>query len=56
MFQGTDDELILTNKSDKDLKNNLLRGFIAGLILSGVGLISGLAGIVLVIQSAVQPR
>jgi len=52
MFHGMGDELILTNKTEEQLTSKLLGGFIAGLVLGGLGLLLGLAGVVLAAASA----
>jgi hypothetical protein len=45
MFHGGE-ELILTNKSEEQLTANLLRGFVIGLVLGGLGLLLGVGGVV----------
>ncbi len=44
--QGPEHELILTNKSEQQLTSKLLGGFIAGLVVTGIGLLLGLGGVV----------
>lgn len=46
MFHGQGDELLLTNKTEEQLTSKLLRGFVAGLVLGGIGLLLGLGGLV----------
>jgi hypothetical protein len=43
LFAGidTEEELILTNKSEEQLTSKLLGGFIVGLVLTGLGLLAG---------------
>jgi E3 Ubiquitin ligase len=43
---GSDGELILTNKSEDQLTNKLLTGFVVGLALAGLGLLVSVGGIV----------
>jgi len=44
--QGAENELILTNKSEQHLTSKLLGGFVAGLVLTGLGMLLGLGGVV----------
>ena len=37
-------ELILTNKTEEQLTGKLLRGFVGGLVLTGIGVLLGIAG------------
>jgi hypothetical protein len=41
---GPEGELLLTNKTEDQLTNKLLGGFVAGLVLGGLGLVLGLVG------------
>ncbi len=43
---GAENELILTNKSEQQLTSKLLGGFIAGLVITGLGVLVGLGGVV----------
>lgn len=43
---GPEGELLLTNKSEEQLTSKLLGGFVVGLVLTGVGVLAGLAGVV----------
>jgi hypothetical protein len=43
---GPEGELILTNKTEEQLTSKLLGGFVAGLVMVGIGLLLGMAGIV----------
>ncbi|MBX3212240.1 MAG: hypothetical protein KF850_09420 [Labilithrix sp.] len=43
---GPEGELLLTNKSEEELVGNLLRGFVVGLVLTGLGVLLGLVGVV----------
>ena len=45
MFAGTE-ELLLTNKTEEQLVSKLLRGFIGGLVATGLGLLVGIAGVI----------
>lgn len=42
---GGDAELILTNKSEEQLVSKLATGFIAGLVIAGIGLVVAFAGV-----------
>ena len=44
--QGAENELILTNKSEQQLTSKLLGGFIAGLVVTGLGMLLGLGGVI----------
>ncbi len=56
MFVGArpEHELILTNKTEQELTNKLLGGLIAGLIIGGIGLLLGMAGVVLEVVEALS--
>ena len=43
---GAENELILTNKTEEQLTSKLLGGFIAGLVMTGLGLLVGGGGVV----------
>lgn len=43
---GPEGELILTNKTEEQLTSKLLGGFVAGLVMVGIGLLLGMGGIV----------
>ncbi|MBS2015351.1 MAG: hypothetical protein JST00_20860 [Deltaproteobacteria bacterium] len=43
---GPDGELLLTNKTEEQLTSRLATGFIVGLVLTGLGLLGALAGVV----------
>src|SRR4051794_30724536 len=43
---GPENELILTNKTEQQLTSRLLGGFIAGLVITGLGLLLGMGGVV----------
>jgi len=43
---GPDGELIVTNKTEEQLTNKLLTGFVVGLVLGGLGLLMGFGGAV----------
>jgi hypothetical protein len=43
---GPEGELLLTNKSEDQLTNKLLYGFVAGLVLGGIGVLLGLGGVI----------
>jgi hypothetical protein len=43
---GAENELILTNKSEEQLTSKLLGGFVAGLVVTGIGVLLGLGGLV----------
>lgn len=43
---GPDGELILTNKTEEQLTSKLLGGFVAGLVLLGIGVLLGMVGLV----------
>ena len=45
MFAGID-ELLLTNKTEEQLVSKLLTGFVVGLVMTGLGLLGGIAGAV----------
>lgn len=46
---GDENELILTNKTEEQLTSKLLGGFVAGLVMTGLGLLVGAGGVVMVI-------
>jgi len=46
MGMGAEGELLLTNKTEEQLTSRLMTGFIVGLVLTGVALLLGMAGIV----------
>jgi len=48
---GTDGELLLTNKTEEQLTSKLLTGFIVGIVLTVLGLLLGLGGVVAAIVS-----
>ena len=50
---GPDGELLLTNKSESDLTDKLLWGFVMGLVLAGVGILLALGGVVVGVISLV---
>jgi len=43
---GPEGELLLTNKTEEQLTSKLATGFIVGLVLTGVGLLSGIGGVI----------
>ena len=43
---GPENELILTNKTEQQLTSKLLGGFVAGLVITGLGLLLGMGGVV----------
>ncbi len=49
---GPEGELILTNKTEQQLTNKLLTGFVVGLVLGGVGLLVGAGGVVAAIAAS----
>jgi hypothetical protein len=49
---GPENELILTNKTENQLTSKLLGGFIAGLVITGIGLLLGMGGVVVGIIDA----
>ncbi len=51
---GPDGELLLTNKSEGELTSKLLIGFVAGLVLGGLGLLLGLGGALALIVDALS--
>lgn len=55
MFMGTgsENELILTNKTEQQLTSKLLGGFVAGLVMTGLGLLLGFGGVALAIVDAI---
>lgn len=52
MFHGQGEELLLTNKTEEQLTSKLLTGFIAGVVIGGLGLLGVLAGIVGVVVAS----
>lgn len=50
---GGENELILTNKTEEQLTSKLMGGFIAGLVMTGLGLLVGGGGIALAIVEAI---
>ena len=51
---GPENELILTNKTEQQLTSKLLRGFIAGLVITGSGVLLGFGGVVAGIIDAID--
>lgn len=53
MFHGVgpEGELLLTNKSEAELTSKLLTGFVVGLVLGGLGVLLGAAGVIAAIAS-----
>lgn len=51
---GPDGELILTNKTEAELTNKLLTGFVIGCVLGGIGLLLGLGGVGVAILSVLM--
>lgn len=49
MFHGHGEELLLTNKSEEQLTSKLMTGFVAGLVVGGLGILMSLVGLVGVI-------
>lgn len=49
---GAAGELLLTNKTEEQLTSKLLTGFVIGVVLGGLGLLSGLAGVAAVVASS----
>jgi len=43
---GPENELLLTNKTEQQLTSKLLGGFIAGLVMTGIGVLLGFGGVV----------
>jgi hypothetical protein len=43
---GPEGELLLTNKTEEQLTSKLLGGFVAGLVLGGIGLLVGIGGVI----------
>ncbi len=54
MFHGWGEELLLTNKTEEQLTSKLLTGFVLGLVMGGVGIVLGLAGVVTTIVSNME--
>ena len=50
---GAENELLLTNKTEQQLTSKLLGGFVAGLVMTGLGVLLGLGGVAAVIVDAV---
>jgi hypothetical protein len=50
---GGENELILTNKTEAQLTSKLMGGFVAGLVMTGLGLLVGGGGIALAIVEAI---
>ena len=46
MGPGPEGELLLTNKTEEQLTSKLLTGFVAGLVITGLGVLAGFGGIV----------
>ena len=44
---GDENELILTNRTEEQLASKLLGGFVAGLVMTGLGLLVGAGGVVM---------
>ena len=44
---GDENELILTNRTEEQLTSKLLGGFVAGLVMTGLGLLVGAGGVVM---------
>jgi hypothetical protein len=53
MGMGSENELILTNKTEQQLTSKLLGGFVAGLVMTGLGLLFGFGGVALAIVDAI---
>jgi hypothetical protein len=51
---GSNGELLLTNKSEAELTRKLLTGFVAGVVLGGLGVLLGVAGMTLAIASTLR--
>lgn len=53
MFHGAgpDGELLLTNKTEEQLTSKLLTGFVVGLVLAGLGMLSGFGAVVSIVLS-----
>lgn len=50
---GAENELILTNKTEQQLTSKLLGGFVAGLVITGLGLLVGMGGVIAGIVEAI---
>ena len=46
---GVENELILTNKTEEQLTSKLMTGFVIGLVCTGLGLLSGIGGVSLLV-------
>jgi hypothetical protein len=53
MGMGSENELILTNKTEQQLTSKLLGGFVVGLVMTGLGLLFGFGGVALAIVAAI---
>ena len=53
MGMGPEGELLLTNKTEEQLTSKLLTGFVAGLVVTGLGLLAGVGGLVAAIVDAI---
>jgi hypothetical protein len=51
---GPEGELLLTNKSESELTNKLLTGFVVGLVMGGIGLLLSVGGLIAGIAAAVM--
>jgi hypothetical protein len=54
MGMGPEGELILTNKSEEQLTSKLLGGFVAGLVITGIGVLLGFGGVVAAVVDALS--
>jgi hypothetical protein len=52
MSMGADGELMLTNKTEEQLTSKLMTGFVIGLVITGLGLLSGVSGLGLAVVAA----
>ena len=53
MGVGPDGELLLTNKTEEQLTSKLLTGFVIGLVMTGLGILLGMGGVVAALVDAI---